>query len=102
MIDASGNIYLDKAADLLLPLSWRDDTGAEIDISAADLTFSVKNKFTLIPLPDPDNPLGRLLHFTEQHAAELGSNARDYMLRLAEGEHHTVLMRGTLTATGWL
>jgi hypothetical protein len=101
MLTTEGNLILDRAADEYLPLEWYDDAGAEIDISQADLRFIVDKGFTLVPIMNPGNSKGRLLHFTEQHAASLKSNTRDYMLLLTQGTDNTVLMRGKISATGF-
>lgn len=101
MIDELGNITLDRAADLYVPLSWFDDSGNEIDISNADIVLAVKNGFQITPDLNPDNPKGRLIHFTEAHAQSLGSNPKDYMILVTEGEDNTVLLRGTIKSVGW-
>lgn len=101
MLTTEGNIILDRAADEYLPLEWYDDAGVEIDISQADIRFIVDKGFTLIPTRNPSNPKGRLLHFTEVHAQSLKSNTRDYMLRLTQGQDDTVLLRGTISASGF-
>lgn len=100
MIDASGNITLNRAADEYIPLSWVDDQGVEIDISQADLRFIVDKGFTLVPDRDPNEAKGRLLHFTELHAQSL-TKPRQYVLLLTQGSDNTVLLSGTIDATGF-
>lgn len=100
-IDLSGNITLDRAADLYVPFSRFSDAGVELDISAANLRFIVQGGFQLTPGLDAGNAKGRLLHFTEAHAQSLGGKPRSYMLLLTEGDDHTVLLRGMIAATGW-
>jgi hypothetical protein len=103
MIDSSGNITLDRAADEFIPFSWVDDeTNAQIDISQSNLTFIVQNGFTIVPGLDPSNASGRLLHFTEEHAQSLGKKDRSYVLMLREGDIDTALLRGTIKAEGFI
>lgn len=98
----SSLIELDRAADTLLPLTFRDKTTKQpIDISGADIKFVVKSGFTLIPEIDPSNPLGRLLHFTEAHAAQLSSKAKPFMVTRTVDGIDQVLWRGEIVAVGF-
>jgi hypothetical protein len=102
MIDhASGNITLHRAADEKIELVWFDDAGEELDISTADIRFIVEKGFTLVPDLDPNNPLGRNLHFTEAHALSLGNYVSNYVLLLSNGNEDTPLMEGTIKAAGF-
>lgn len=98
----SSLIELDRAADTLLPLTFRDKvTKLPIDISNADIKFIVKGGFTLIPEIDASNPLGRLLHFTEAHAGQLSSKAKPFMVTRTVDGLDQVLWRGEIVAVGF-
>ena len=97
----TGSITLHRAADEKIELVWFNDAGEEIDISTADLRFVVEKGFTLVPVLDPKNPKGRLLHFTEQHAISLGNYVSRYVILITDGEDETPLWEGTIKAAGF-
>jgi hypothetical protein len=101
MIDAYANITLDRAGDEFIPFSYKNKDGSVIDIATATLKFVVNNSFTLIPDPDPANATGRVLHFTEEHAARLGAMSRDYVLIMTVGTIDTPLFNGKIAASGF-
>ena len=95
-------IELDRAADTFLPFTYRDKASSlPIDIATADIKLVVKGGFTLVPTTNPANPLGRLFHFTEEHAALLGSKPRDFMVTLSQDGIDSVLWRGQIVAIGF-
>jgi hypothetical protein len=103
LTDDEGNIQIDRAADEWSALSWEDDNGDLIDLSARILCFKVHGRPALtylLPL-DEDDPTVRYLEFGQEFAAALGSKSREYWLE----EHHadgkvSVLKRATITAVG--
>lgn len=101
MLDPTGKIItLHRAADFLLPLTVRED-GTAVDGSSDDLRFIVEEAdIVIVPALDPNNPFGRLIHFTKAHAAALGSKTYEFILRFRVGDIDTVLWDGTIRATG--
>ncbi len=103
LTDDEGNITIDRAADEWSALSWEDDTGTLMDLSARTLCFKVKGLPALtyhLPLDEGD-PTIRYLEFGQEFAAALGAKPREYWLE----EHHadgkvSVLKRATITAVG--
>jgi hypothetical protein len=93
----TNTLSLDRATGGTVPLAWLDDAGVEIDISEADVTFYVKDIFTLVPTLDPENPKGRLLTFTAALAQSLGNRAHDYLITI-DG----VPSRGLIMASGFV
>ncbi len=98
-------IELDRASDMIIPLTFRDMSGQPIDISTSNLTFNVKGVFSLVPQPHATNPQGRQLHFTEEHAAAIDKAAPGvgvcyFMLTQSDNDFDRVLWRGEIVAVG--
>lgn len=83
MLNAENNIKVNCATTERIAVILRTD-GVVDDASALPLRFVIfldnEEEIVIVPGPHPNNPLGREVVITKEHAAQLGKRPRTFML----------------------
>ena len=102
-IDGSGNLTLNRASTFTLEIFKQDEaTGAPIDISTADLLFTLKNGVAIVPIAHPTISTARLLQITPAQIAALTITRAPFILQQRNGaSDHQTLWSGEATVEGF-
>lgn len=105
--DTTGHIIIDRGT----PSSFRFDTtgvaNPETYETADELgdivwTIWVNKEFALPLVVDAENPAIRWMHFTPDHAEQIGNKTRDYELRADFGAGERTMSRSTISVEGFV
>lgn len=102
-LDASGNITLNKAGFFSFAFDMVDESGAKIDLSAADIKLHIdKLGIQIVPSRDLSNPSVLHFTFTTAHAAAIGTKELPWIIRqVVAGVPEVIVEGGTITAEGF-
>ena len=98
MLDATGNIILNLAGYFAFSLTMDGE-----DLSNADIKLHVDQVgLVLLPVRDPAHPDRLTFTFTTEHAAQIGTKERAWILReVVAGVPSVILEGGTIVAEGF-
>jgi hypothetical protein len=102
-IDGGGNLTLNRASTFTLEIFKQDETtGAAIDISSADLLFTIRNGFAVAPIAHPTISTARLLQITPAQIQSLTVTHAPFLLQQRNGvSDHQTLWSGVATIEGF-
>ncbi|KQO58412.1 hypothetical protein [Sphingomonas sp. Leaf257] len=99
MLDATGNITLNRADTFTFALDYQDENGSPINLTNSNITLYVDKVFSLTPTAAN----GKLYFtFTPAHAVALQNKEYEWIIReVVNGVPDVLVSGGTISAEGF-